>query len=143
MLCLAHHKGYDTFRFSIHHEVIELIPVFSIIEILDQSHKIFAFHPAVARLHGLEVTTSWTNSSEQYPPPHATLLKDHFMSAIYSSLKASEEVEEADDIDDDDHHCSVLIEDLHERVTHWVDNSSQWIGEESTTMASSSNSDRG
>ena len=45
---------------------------------LYQTHKIFAFHPAVAHLHGLEVTSPWKEQNLMYPSPHRDLLDAHY-----------------------------------------------------------------
>ncbi|KAF5375929.1 hypothetical protein D9615_008225 [Tricholomella constricta] len=84
LFCLLHHKAYDTLRFSIHPE----------------THKIFAFHPAIAHLHGLQVASPWKALNSLYPSPHKELLEAHFQTSIFTSLSAA--AEPSDDDDDDD-----------------------------------------
>ena len=64
---------------------------------LYQTHKIFAFHPAVAHLHGLEVTSPWKEPNPMYPGPHHDLLEAHYQTSIFASLSAAAEL-----LDDDD-----------------------------------------
>ena len=67
-----------------------------------QTHKIFAFHPAVAHLHGLEVTSPWKEPRPMYPVPHHDLLRAHYQTSIFASLSAVAEPLDDDDDDDDD-----------------------------------------
>jgi hypothetical protein len=75
-----------------------------------QTHKIFVFHPAVAGLHNLEVTSPWKAPNPMYPPPHDDLLKAHFQTSILASLSATAEPL-ADD--DDDYDESIPAEVSH------------------------------
>ncbi|KAF8269347.1 hypothetical protein EI94DRAFT_1725523 [Lactarius quietus] len=73
LLFLVHHKAYDEFRFAIHPD----------------SHKIFAFHPAMAAFHGIEVVAPRRKpKSANYLPPSAKLLRLHHEAAISVSLEA-------------------------------------------------------
>ena len=62
---------------------------------LYQTHKIFAFHPAVAHLRGLEVTSPWKDQNLMYPSPQRDLLEAHYQTSIFASLSAA--VEPLDD----------------------------------------------
>ena len=62
-----------------------------------QTHRIFAFHPAVAHLHGLEVTSLWKEPRPMYP-----VLRAHYQSPIFASLSAAAEPLDDDDDEDDD-----------------------------------------
>ncbi|KAF5375896.1 hypothetical protein D9615_008226 [Tricholomella constricta] len=84
LFCLYHHEAYDTLRFSIHPE----------------THEIFAFHPAVAHLHGLQVTSPWQATNSLYPNPHQELLKAHFQTSIFTSLSAAAKPLESDNYDE-------------------------------------------
>ncbi|KAF8273543.1 hypothetical protein EI94DRAFT_1242886 [Lactarius quietus] len=107
LFCLFHHKAYHNFRFTIH-------PV---------SHKIFAFHPAMAAFDGQDVVAPWCNpNSANYPPPSAKLLRIHFEAAISVSCRVAAEVAEDDSDDSDDE------SDVSDRVRFWVEDS--WQGEE-------------
>jgi hypothetical protein len=68
---------------------------------LYQTHKIFAFHPTIADLHDLEVTSPWKGASLIYPGPYEDLLKAHFQTSIFSSVAAVEPLEDNDNNDDD------------------------------------------
>jgi hypothetical protein len=76
---------------------------------LNQTHTIFAFHPAVAHLHGLEVTSPWKAPNPNYPSPHPDLLKAHYQTSIFASLTAA-----AEPLDDDDDEEEEEEEDLPE-----------------------------
>jgi len=67
-----------------------------------QTHQIFAFHPAVAHLHGLEVTSPWKEPNPLYPAPHHDLLGAHYQTSIFASLSAAAEPLDNDDDDSDD-----------------------------------------
>jgi len=68
---------------------------------LYQTHQIFAFHPAVAHLHGLKVTSPWKEPNPLYPAPHHDLLRAHYQTSIFASLSAAAEPLDDDDDDDD------------------------------------------
>ena len=67
---------------------------------LYQTHKIFAFYPAVTHFHGLEITSPWTEPNPMYPGPHHDLLRAHYQTSIFASLSAA--VEPLDDDDDEE-----------------------------------------
>jgi len=69
---------------------------------LYQTHKIFAFHPVVTHLHGLEVTSPWKEPNIMYPHPHHDLLKAHYQASIFTSLSAATEPLHDEDDDTDD-----------------------------------------
>ena len=76
---------------------------------LYQTHKIVVFHPVVACLQGLEVTSPWKDPNPKYPSPHNDLLAAHFQTSIFASLSAATEPlddnndNEDEDEDDDDY----------------------------------------
>jgi hypothetical protein len=70
--------------------------------LLYQTHKIISFHPAVAHLHGLQVTSPWKALNPLYPSPHKELIKAHFQTSIFTSLSAPVEPLGEDDDDDDE-----------------------------------------
>jgi hypothetical protein len=75
---------------------------------LYQTHKIFTFHPAVAHLHSLEVTSPWKEQNPMYPSPHHDLLEAHYQTSIFASLSAAVEPLDDDDSDDDDEELSEI-----------------------------------
>ena len=66
------------------------------------SDRIFAFHPAVTHLQGLEVTSPWKETNPMYPAPHHELLRAHYQTSIFASLSAA--AKPLDDDDDDNDH---------------------------------------
>jgi hypothetical protein len=119
VLCLFHHEAYNV---SIHHTVFPRpFLVFSPSNItLYQTHKTFAFHPAVAHFHSLEVTSPWKGASPIYPSPHEDLLKAHL--SIFSSVAAAETLDGNDHNDDDSE--LVEITPIHnEAVRIWAEDS--------------------
>ena len=102
LLCLSHHKAYDTMRFSIHPEVFPCLFLFflpSLTFLLYQTHKIFSFHPTAAHLHGLEVDSPWKVGNPKYPAPHNELLRTHFQTSIFTSLSAAAEPSDGDELE--------------------------------------------
>jgi len=95
---------------------------------LYQTHKIFAFHPAVAHLHGLEVTSPWKELNPMYPAPHHDLLKDHYQTSISASISAAVEPLDDDDGDDDKEEEELLefSSDHNEAVGIWAGNPNQY-----------------
>jgi hypothetical protein len=94
---------------------------------LNQTHTIFAFHPAVAHLHGLEVTSPWKAPNPNYPSPHPDLLKAHYQTSIFASLTAA--AEPLDDDDDDDEEEEDLPENLsnhNEAVGIWAEDANRY-----------------
>jgi hypothetical protein len=109
--------------------------------VLYQTHRIFAFHPAVAHLHGLEVTSPWKVSSPIYPAPHKDLLETHYKTSIFSSSASDNKDNNDSDSSDDDgnntssngdednnHDTELLgIAAVHnEDVRIWVEDPNQW-----------------
>jgi hypothetical protein len=90
-----------------------------------QTHKIFAFKPNVADLHGLTVTAPWATQNPLLPPPHPDVLMEHYLQSIVAGMKGSAENHEDDEDDDDDDDDEELV-DLNdvgnERVTIWDEN---------------------
>ncbi|KIK00616.1 hypothetical protein K443DRAFT_100028 [Laccaria amethystina LaAM-08-1] len=88
LLCVKHHIQFDAHLFSIHPE----------------THIVTSFHPRTRYINGLTITQPWLNRNAQYPPPpHSTLLRDHFMSSIATWMSATpEEYEEEDSFEDED-----------------------------------------
>lgn len=110
--------------------------------VLYQTHRIFAFHPAVAHLHGLEVTSPWKVTCPIYPPPHEDLLKAHYQTSIFSSSAPDDEGDDdsnshdndnggsGDDDDKDNNYDTEplgIIAAVHnEDVRIWAEDPSQW-----------------
>jgi len=88
--------------------------------LLYQTHKIFAFHPAVTHLHGLEVTSPWKEPNSMYPGPHHELLKAHFQTSIFASLSAAAEPWDDDDDSDDDEELLEIPSDCNEVIRIWA-----------------------
>jgi hypothetical protein len=87
MLCLFHHKAYDTFRYSIH----------------PKTHRIYAFHPTVTHLHDLEIIAPWKKQHPKYPPPLDLFLNAHFESSVAWWMKAgAEEYLDSDNSDEEE-----------------------------------------
>ncbi|KAH9953389.1 hypothetical protein BGW80DRAFT_1411073 [Lactifluus volemus] len=66
LLCVKHHIQFEAHLFSIHPD----------------THIVTSFHPRTRYINGLTITQPWSNGNTRYPPPHSTLLKDHFTSSI-------------------------------------------------------------
>jgi len=96
LLCLQHHKDYDSFRFAIH----------------PQTHQIFAFHPATAALQDVEVKAPWDSPNVLYPPPHPDFLKLHYVTSIANAMKGSGGDYELDVDDDDDYEGPSELEEI-------------------------------
>jgi len=90
---------------------------------LYQTHKIFAFHPAVTHLHGLEVTSPWKAPNPMYPGPHHDLREAHYQTSIFASLSAAAEPldDDDDDDDDDDEELPEILSNHNEAVGIWAD----------------------
>jgi len=89
LLCLVHHKEFDTHMFSIHPE----------------THIVTSFHPRTRSINNWKIEQPWASpcDSNRFPPPHPTLLREHFQASIARWMKAaSEEYEEEDSFDDED-----------------------------------------
>ncbi|KIM92275.1 hypothetical protein PILCRDRAFT_117680 [Piloderma croceum F 1598] len=84
LLCLQHHRDYDNFRFAIN----------------PGTHEIFSFHPATAKLQGVEVKAPWDRQDVLYPPPHPAFLEMHYFTSISRAMKDSEDDCELDDNDE-------------------------------------------
>ncbi|KAF8812306.1 hypothetical protein BYT27DRAFT_7207720 [Phlegmacium glaucopus] len=107
LLCLAHHRDYDNFRFAIHPE----------------TREIFAFHPATAVLQGVEVKAPWDSPYVLYPPPLPAFLEMHYFTSIAKAMEGSGDNCELDDDDEDYEELSELEEVQNERVRIWLDGS--------------------
>jgi len=95
---------------------------------LYQTHKIFAFHPAVTHLHGLEVTSPWKESDPMYPGPHHDLLEAHYETSIFASLSAAAEPLDDDDGDDgeEEEELAEISSDRNEAVGIWAGDPDQY-----------------
>jgi hypothetical protein len=99
----------------------------SLMLLLYQTHKIFPFHPAVAHLHGLQVTSPWKAPNPLYPSPHNELLKAHFQTSIFASLSAAAEPLDEDDDDDDEPELPEIPSNHdNEAVRVWVDDPNRY-----------------
>jgi hypothetical protein len=97
----------------------------SLMLLLYQTHKIFSFHPAVAHLHGLPVTSPWKAPNPLYPSPHIELLKAHFQTSIFASLSAAAEPLDEDG-DDELELPEIPSNHNNEAVRIWVDDPNRY-----------------
>jgi hypothetical protein len=74
----------------------------------EQTHKIFSFHPATAKLHGIEVKAPWDRQDVLFPPPHPAFLELHYFTSISRNMKGSGDNEELDNDDEDYEELSEL-----------------------------------
>jgi hypothetical protein len=92
-----------------------------------QTHKIFAFKPNAADLHGLTVTAPWATQNPLLPPPHPDTLEAHYLRSVVACMKGAAESYNDDDDDDDDAEELLDLNDVgNEHVTIWDEHS---IGE--------------
>jgi len=85
LLCLQHHRDYNNFRFAIN----------------PHTHEIFSFHPATAKLQGVEVKAPWDRQDLLHPPPHPAFLEMHYFTSISKAMKGGGDDCELDDDDED------------------------------------------
>ena len=71
--------------------------------VLYQMHKIFSFHPSVAHLEGLDVTSPRKAPNQMYPGPHNELPDAHFQTSIFASLSAPAEPMDEDEDEDENY----------------------------------------
>jgi hypothetical protein len=127
------YSAYFTIRLTRHcgfQYIPKYSPVFcsflpSLTLLLYQTHKIFPFHPAVAHLDGLEVTSPWKEPNRMYPSPHTELLKAHFQTSIFASLSAAAEPLDDDD-DDDEPELPEILSNHNEAVRIWADDPNRY-----------------
>lgn len=81
LLCVTHHIQFEAHLFSIH----------------PNTHIVTSFHPRTRDINGLTIMQPWSKVNTCYPPPHSTLLKDHFISSIARWMSGASEGDEEDD----------------------------------------------
>jgi hypothetical protein len=64
-----------------------------------------SFHPRAKPINGLTIEQPWQSDCDRtlFPPPHPTILRDHFQASVAKWMKAaSEEYDEDDSFDKDE-----------------------------------------
>ncbi|KIM72616.1 hypothetical protein PILCRDRAFT_15965 [Piloderma croceum F 1598] len=90
LLCLQHYRDYDNFRFSINPDVKTSFLPYTISNFyFEQTHEIFSFHPATAKLRGVRVKAPWDRRDVLYPPPHPVFLEMHYFTSISKAMEGS------------------------------------------------------
>jgi hypothetical protein len=90
----------------------------------EQTHEIFSFHPATAKLQGVEVKAPWERRDVLFPPPHPAFLEMHYFTSIARAMEGSGYDCEPDDDDDEDYEEFAEPEEFqNEQVQNWLDGS--------------------
>jgi hypothetical protein len=78
--------------------------------VFEQTHKIYAFHPATARLQDVEVKAPWNSPNALYPSPLPTFLEMHYAASIAKAMKGGADDDELYDDDENFEGPSELAE---------------------------------